>query len=99
MIDVREVEFCDVDFDAGLAVDAERGGRHGLGSMAEKLCAFDVVDGGVWEFLADSLKDGDGVSGLAIVIAEQDLGLIGQGADDRDLEGRRLERQHAVVFE
>ena len=35
----------------------------------------------------------------AVVVAEKNLGLVGERADDRDLDAGGLERQDAVVFE
>ena len=37
--------------------------------------------------------------GDAVVVAEKNLGLIGERTDDRDLDAAGLERQNAVVLE
>ncbi len=84
MLDMSSLAIADLD--AGLAIGGEHGGGNGRGIVAEELGAGDVVDGGVGELVAQALEDGDGVGGGAVVVAEQHLGLVGERADDGDLD-------------
>ena len=68
------------------------GGGHGLVRgrrlFTEKLRAGHVIDSGAWKFVAQAFEHRDGVRGNAVIVAQQDLHLIGQRTDDGDFDAR-----------
>ena len=74
------------DFRAQLAVCGEQLGRYGPGFLAEEPGAGNVVDRCVRKLLLQPFQDGNGVRRNSVVVAQQNAGLIGQRANDSNLD-------------
>ncbi|EGY01295.1 hypothetical protein AZA_88786 [Nitrospirillum viridazoti Y2] len=77
---------------------AERAGRDG-GGRAQEVAARLIDDLGVGEGGADAVQRRHRVDGLAVVVAQQHVHLVGQRAHHGDPLHRGLHRQHAVVLQ
>ena len=66
--------------------------------MAKELCSGNVSDCVAGELLKQPIENGDGVRRGAVVIAEKNLGLIGERTHDCDLHAAGFQGQNAVVL-
>ena len=73
--------------------------RDRVAVTAQELRSRNIGDPGVRKLGLQAIEEGNSVSRRAVVVAQQDPGLVSQRADDSDALGRRLQRKRAVVLQ